>query len=115
VTSISRLMLSPETLQAHRARWFVYAGGWGTPTEKIPHTATMRGTWAGYDVACSCGWESHTGGATRTSVEDDLFMHRLEAQAAAGDEGGAEPGGQPMIAGEGSIPSVATEPSEGGE
>lgn len=84
MTSITQAMISRETLRAHRARWFVYAGGWGTPTEKILHTSTMRGTWAGYDVTCSCGWESRTGGATRSSVEDDLFMHRLMAQADAG-------------------------------
>ena len=54
----------------HRIRWYVYAGD-----EMIPHTASMRGTW-GYDVKCSCGWESRTGGATRTSVERDVWFHK---------------------------------------
>jgi hypothetical protein len=76
-------LISNETKRAHRATWFVYAGGYGTPTEKIRHTSQMRGSWAGYDVACSCGWESKTGGATKASVEDELFDHRHDAQTEA--------------------------------
>lgn len=68
-------MLTPEIKQAHRGKWFVWAGG-----EKMPHTSSMRGTW-GWDVECSCGeWASHTGGATRASVEDDFWDHRFSAQ-----------------------------------
>ncbi|MCW2929949.1 MAG: hypothetical protein JWM19_911 [Actinomycetia bacterium] len=71
-------LITPETRRAHRASWFVWAGG-----QKLPHTSTMRGWW-GYDVKCSCGgWESRTGGATRGSVEDELWDHRFEAQANA--------------------------------
>jgi len=69
-----------ETLREHRARWFVYAGGYGQPLVKIPHQASMRGTWPGYDVECSCGWDSRTGGATRGSVADDLARHRADAE-----------------------------------
>jgi hypothetical protein len=63
-----------ETMRAHRARWYVWAGG-----EKLPHTSIMRGTW-GWDVECSCGWATHTGGATRRSVEEDLWLHRWHAE-----------------------------------
>jgi hypothetical protein len=52
----------------------VYAGG-----QKLRYQSTMRGTW-GYDVACSCGFETNTGGGTRGSVEDYLFDHRYSAQ-----------------------------------
>jgi hypothetical protein len=76
--SLSALLLTPETMRAHRARWFVYAGG-----QKLPHAASMRGHWPGWDVACSCGWESRTGGATRTSVSDALLDHRWSEQCAA--------------------------------
>jgi hypothetical protein len=79
--SLTRLLVRPETLAAHRARWFVYAGGYGTPLTKIPHTASMRGHWPGWDVTCSCGWESRTGGAVRSYVADKLLDHRLDAQA----------------------------------
>ena len=52
-------LITKETMQEHRARWFVYAGGNGVPLQKIPHTANMRGSWPGWDVTCSCGkWES---------------------------------------------------------
>lgn len=70
-------MLTAETLAAHRATWYVWSGG-----QKMRRQASMRGTW-GHDVACSCGWESRTGGATRGSVESDLWDHRYEAQVEA--------------------------------
>jgi hypothetical protein len=73
-------LITAETKRQHHARWFVYAGGNGMPLEKIPHTASMRGHWPGYDVECSCGWKSRTGGATRSSVEDALWDHRYAAQ-----------------------------------
>lgn len=67
-------MITEKTMKAHRARWFVYAGG-----RKIPRTSTMRGRWD-YDAECSCGWESRTGGALRRAVEEELLAHRLEMQ-----------------------------------
>ena len=70
-------LISDETMREHRIKWFVYAGGNGQPLEKIPHTASMRGRWPGWDVTCSCGWESRSGGATRRSVQDMLDDHRL--------------------------------------
>ena len=76
-------LITPETVKAHQARWFVYTGGYGQPLEKIPHAASTRGHWRGYDVECSCGWESKTGGATKTSVANDLWEHRLSAQVNA--------------------------------
>lgn len=72
--SITSLLIRPDTLKAHRATWYVWAGG-----VKMRRTAKMMGAW-GYDVTCSCGWESKTGGATRGTVEDELFSHRHEAQ-----------------------------------
>lgn len=56
----------------HRIKWFVYAG-----TEKIRHTSTMRGLW-GYDVECSCGWVTKTGGATKSYIKDQVWFHKLE-------------------------------------
>lgn len=73
-------LITPQTRREHRARWWVW--GWSPATgEKrmLPHQANMRGTW-GWDVTCSCGWESQTGGATRGSVEDALWDHRFEMQ-----------------------------------
>lgn len=77
-------LLTEETKREHRARWHVYTGGIDPETgrrERIRWQKTMRGFWPGYDVVCSCGeWESKTGGATRTSVEDALWDHRYEKQ-----------------------------------
>jgi hypothetical protein len=78
--SLTQMMIRPETLAEHRATWFVWAGG-----QKMRRTSSMRGLW-GYDVTCSCGWDSKTGGATRSSVEDALFDHRMDAQVDAGKE-----------------------------
>jgi len=90
--SLTQSMIRPEILAAHRATWFVWAGG-----VRMRRTSKMMGTW-GHDVTCSCGWDSKTGGATRLSVEDALFDHRLSEQTDADalalgcTKCGAEPG-----------------------
>lgn len=56
----------------HQIRWYVWAGD-----EKIPHAATMRGTW-GFDAACSCGWETRTGGALRGHIRDRVAEHKRD-------------------------------------
>jgi len=53
--------------------WWVYAGA-----ERIRRNRTMRGQW-GYDVTCSCGWDSRTGGAVRSYVERLIWEHKWEA------------------------------------
>ena len=68
-------LIRPETMKAHRATWYVWAGG-----RKIRHQSTMRGAW-GWDVVCSCGeFETRTGGATKKYVESELWDHRYSAQ-----------------------------------
>lgn len=69
------ILLSPDTMRAHRVKWWVYAG-----RERIRHNASMRGQW-GYDVTCSCGWDSRTGGGLKRAVADDLWFHRFSAQS----------------------------------
>lgn len=59
------------TAAGHRMAWYVYAGA-----EKIRHTASMRGAW-GYDVTCSCGWETRTGGAVRSYIEAEVWLHKM--------------------------------------
>jgi len=72
--------------KAHRITWWVYAA----PRERIRRTAIMRGTWD-YDVTCTCGWDSRTGGALERHVRDLVEDHRRDvhwdaerAAAAAG-------------------------------
>lgn len=31
----------------------------------------------GWDVTCSCGWESRTGGAIKASVQRDVDSHKI--------------------------------------
>jgi len=86
VSHVLNYLITDETRRAHRASWFVYTGAIDTATgkrERIRWQRTMRGTWPGFDVVCSCGWESKTGGATRHSVEDELWDHRRDAQHTA--------------------------------
>ncbi len=59
---------------AHRIRWYVVL-----PSGRLPHTAQMRGTWA-YDVVCSCGWDSHTGGGTLTYLRSLVTEHKWDAE-----------------------------------
>lgn len=30
-----------------------------------------------WEVECSCGWATHTGGAIKTSIEQDIFKHKF--------------------------------------
>lgn len=57
----------------HRIRWYVYTGN---GKERIPRTAAMRGPWPGYDVICSCGWETRTGGGVRSYIEEKIWAHK---------------------------------------
>ena len=68
-----------ETATTHRMTWFVYTGGTNADgtRERIRRTASMRGTWPGYDVVCSCGDESHTGGAVRSYIENAIWGHKV--------------------------------------
>lgn len=71
-------LISAETMKAHRATWYVWAGG-----VKMRRQATMRGS-RGYDVTCSCGeFETRTGGGTYNHVANELWFHRYRAQEAA--------------------------------
>jgi hypothetical protein len=61
----------------HRIRWFVYVGPNSSGRfERIPRTASMRGTWPGYDVECSCGQKTTTGGAVRSYIEREVWLHK---------------------------------------
>lgn len=63
----------------HRIRWYVYAGGYGQPLEKLRHTANMRGHWPGWDADCTCGWSAATGGAVKSYVQTQVDDHKWDA------------------------------------
>ncbi len=62
-------------MSEHKITWYVWAG-----SEKIRRTSRMRGTW-GYDVTCSCGWETRTGGAVKRYITDEIYFHKLAWKA----------------------------------
>lgn len=55
---------------SHRVSWYVYVDG-----QRIRRTASMRGAWA-YDVECSCGWYTRTGGAVKSYVDSLVWEHK---------------------------------------
>ncbi len=57
----------------HQIRWYVY-----TPGEKIPHTASMRGSWPGWDAECSCGWGSQFGGGIKARIKEAVYWHKWD-------------------------------------
>lgn len=57
----------------HQIRWFVYAGG-----QKLAHRSSMRGSWEGWDAECACGWATHTGGAIRARILDEVAAHKWD-------------------------------------
>lgn len=62
----------------HRIRHYVY-GVPGDRSTLIPREPTMRGAWA-CEAKCSCGWETRTGGAVRSSIERDVRWHKWEVE-----------------------------------
>lgn len=59
------------TTNKAQIKWFVYSMG-----QKLPKTSSMRGAWDGYDFECSCGFQSKTGGAVKSCVEDLVENHK---------------------------------------
>ena len=68
----------------HKIRWYIYTYDSAGRRHMIPRTHGIRGSW-GYDVICSCGWESRTGGAIRTYMEREVWLHKI---LESDDEGG---------------------------
>jgi len=63
-------------MSAHRIQWWVYAWNGDGTVHKMRRSRTMRGQWS-YDVTCSCGWETRTGGAVRSYIEREVRIHKI--------------------------------------
>lgn len=48
------------------------------PEGLVPRTSMMQGRDWGWDVRCSCGWESRTGGAIQARLREMVAFHRYE-------------------------------------
>jgi hypothetical protein len=68
----------------HRVRWFVRFPG--HPDDWTPATAGMVRSSFGWDVRCSCGWETNTGGGTPGYVEELIWSHKFDHRDPEGDE-----------------------------
>lgn len=68
-------------MTGHRIRWFarIPVGSEEAPDGWLPRTKAMRGQW-GWDVRCSCGWESRTGGAVERWVRELVEFHKWDAE-----------------------------------
>lgn len=67
----------------HRIEWWVYVDPADPRKPRVRRTATMRGRWPGYDVTCTCGWQTTTGGAVRSYIEQEVWSHKFEVATAA--------------------------------
>jgi hypothetical protein len=71
-------LITPETVKAHRMTW--WAIPFGRDPGRIRRNPSMRARDWGWDVTCSCGWESRTGGAIQSYVQSCIDDHRYDAQ-----------------------------------
>ena len=73
--------IRPEIVAAHRARWFARVGPCEeAPDGWLPRNRYMAGKDWGWDVRCSCGWHSSTGGGIEAYTQEVLDEHRWDAQ-----------------------------------
>ena len=68
--------MSAPAATEHRIQWWAYAHDGLGNEWKIRRSNTMRGSW-GYDVTCSCGWETKTGGAIRAYLQREVRWHKM--------------------------------------
>lgn len=66
--------------EEHRIRWYARVGPCvEAPDGWLPRRAKFRGMW-GWDVRCSCGLETRTGGGTTRSIRDLIWAHRWDVE-----------------------------------
>ena len=68
-------MKQVPTNERVQIKWFVYSMG-----EKFPKQSNMSGFNA-FDAACSCGWESGTGGGVYKWVKEEVELHKAIAHS----------------------------------
>jgi hypothetical protein len=66
----NKMKIYPTTEKV-QIKWFVWSMG-----QRMAYESSMRGTW-GFDAECSCGWGSHTGGAIRSNVVEEVRLHKI--------------------------------------
>ena len=51
-------------------KWWVVEDG-----QRFRNQSTLRGKWA-YEATCGCGWDSKTGGAVRSYIQQAVSDHK---------------------------------------
>ncbi len=67
-------------MSAHKIEWWAYTYDSAGNEHLIRRNNWMRGPW-GYDVVCSCGWKTTTGGAIRAYIQKEVRRHKIEEGA----------------------------------
>lgn len=67
----------PKRLPGHAIRW--YARFPGHPEDWTPRTSRMLRSHFGWDVKCSCGFQTNTGGGVESWVSQLVWEHKWEA------------------------------------
>jgi hypothetical protein len=68
-------MTGPSRDTTHRISWFARLEPCAeAPDGWLPRQASMRGSW-GWDVKCSCGQQSRTGGGVQSWVKRLVYFH----------------------------------------
>lgn len=62
----------------HKVRWFARFPG--TDEDWTPRSAgmSMAASQFGWDVRCSCGWETHSGGGVPSYIRQLIWEHRWD-------------------------------------
>lgn len=61
-------------MSAFRIRWYGIGASNGVQFRE-PRNRYMAGRDWGWDATCSCGWDSHTGGAIEARVREEVQDH----------------------------------------
>lgn len=65
-----------EAAAGHRIAWFVYLDG-----ARVRYSTNMGGDLPAWDLTCSCGWDTKTGGATKGAVRKMMAAHKATPSA----------------------------------
>lgn len=71
------LVSTPATRANHRIRWYarVQPDGY-VPDGWLPRNSQMADASFGWDVKCSCGQQTGTGGAIAARIREAVYWHR---------------------------------------
>lgn len=68
-------------MKGHTIRWYALAWDNDGRQERLPRQPYMKARegWRAWEAACSCGWQTRTGGALASWIEKEVRWHKWEA------------------------------------